>query len=140
MRYRKFILTIVILVYSICIAAQDNLHFKHLNVKNGLSDSHVYSIVKDRFGYMWFATNNGLDKYDGSSFKNYFANNDKRSILTNRIDGVFEDNGGNLWVLTASSYILYDRENDNFIIDISDQLSKYGINFDNPTNLPAEMM
>lgn len=132
MRYRKFILTIVILVYSICIAAQDNLHFKHLNVKNGLSDSHVYSIVKDRFGYMWFATNNGLDKYDGSSFKNYFANNDKRSILTNRIDGVFEDNGGNLWVLTASSYILYDRENDNFIIDISDQLSKYGINVANP--------
>lgn len=131
MGYCKFILTTILLFYSICIAAQDDLHFKHLNVKGGLSDNHVYSIVKDRFGYMWFATYNGLNKYDGSTFKNYFANNDKNSLPTNKVDGVQEDNGGNLWVLTASSYILYDRENDNFIRDISDYLSTYGINVAN---------
>ena len=123
----RIIIVVVVLFYSLGINAQNKLHFRNLNINNGLSDNHVYSIAKDSLGFMWFATYNGLNKYDGYNFKKYYAGNEKSSLLSNRISNVFDDNGGNIWVLTGLSYVLYDRGNDNFIRDINSKLSLYGI-------------
>lgn len=45
--------------------------YRYITVDKGLSSRRVYSITKDREGYMWFLTNNGIDRYNGKEFKNY---------------------------------------------------------------------
>jgi ligand-binding sensor domain-containing protein len=45
----------------------NNLQFESLSIEQGLSHSSVYSIIQDKYGYMWFGTQNGLNKYDGTN-------------------------------------------------------------------------
>ena len=47
------------------------MRFERLSVNDGLSQSHVMAIVQDQTGFMWFATENGLDRYDGFTFRHY---------------------------------------------------------------------
>ena len=71
--YSIFILLSIIPFLSF---AQDRLnpplHFDHLTINEGLSNNTVYFMIQDRYGYIWIGTQNGLNKYDGYSFKNYF--------------------------------------------------------------------
>ena len=47
------------------------MRFDRLSIDDGLSQSSVHSIQQDNTGFIWFATENGLDRYDGITFKNY---------------------------------------------------------------------
>lgn len=51
--------------------------FKHYGVQNGLSQSTVYAIMQDRTGFIWIGTKEGLNRFDGTSFKIYRAYNDE---------------------------------------------------------------
>ena len=51
--------------------AAEPLHFRHLTVDDGLSQSWVPAIVKDRHGFIWIGTQNGLNRYDGTGFRVY---------------------------------------------------------------------
>lgn len=94
----------------------DQIRFKHLTTEDGLSHSWVKSICQDSLGFMWFGTNDGLNKYDGYNFTVYkhILNNNK-SILDNSIGAIYEDKNGNLWIGTDFGLNLYDRNNDQFI-------------------------
>ncbi len=91
--------------------------FRHLSIDDGLSQNMITAICQDHKGYMWFGTRDGLNRYDGYSFRIYKADAyDDRAISDNYITAVYEDQAGNLW--TGAMYgglQLYDRENDNFI-------------------------
>ena len=50
-----------------CFSQQQN-HFTHFTTEDGLSQSSVFSIVQDDIGFMWFATEDGLNKFDGNKF------------------------------------------------------------------------
>src|SRR5699024_5023898 len=63
---KKWILLIVLLPLT-CIAQT----YKYLGVEDGLSNRRVYRIQKDRTGFMWFLTHEGIDRYNGKDFKNY---------------------------------------------------------------------
>ncbi len=77
--------------------------FKRLTTKEGLSQGHVNSILKDHEGFMWFTTDDGLNKYDGYKFTVYKNDPDiEESISNNFIYDVIEDSNNNLWVGTAS--------------------------------------
>ena len=91
--------------------------FYALTTKDGLSSNTVNTILKDRFGLVWFGTEDGLDKFDGTNFKIYrHKNNDTSSLKSNEILSLFEDKDGNLWVGTSGgSLSLYDRKKDAFI-------------------------
>jgi ligand-binding sensor domain-containing protein/signal transduction histidine kinase/DNA-binding response OmpR family regulator len=93
------------------------VQFTHLTTANGLSQSSVVCILKDRYGFMWFGTQDGLNKYDGYKFKVYRNNPaDKKSIPNNNIRCMLEDHAGNLWVGTVGGGLaLYDRNTDSFI-------------------------
>jgi signal transduction histidine kinase/ligand-binding sensor domain-containing protein len=79
----------------------DNIKFKHLSVEAGLSHSTVNCILQDSKGFMWFGTDDGLNKYDGYSFTVYKHNpDDPFSISHNRIWSLFEDSAGTLWIGT----------------------------------------
>ena len=91
------------------------LKFKQLTIEEGLSQSNVFSIVEDHYGFVWIATENGLNRYDGENFK-YFKKSigDKQSLSNNFVRKVYIDSKKNLWVGTQSGLNLYDRGNENF--------------------------
>ena len=90
--------------------------FKRLTTSDGLSQGHVSAILKDSRGFMWFATDEGLNKYDGYRFTVYkYSAENKNSICSNYVYDLLEDNTGNLWVGTAVGLDRYNREKDIFI-------------------------
>lgn len=94
-----------------------DMRFSHLKKEQGLSHSTVRSILKDRQGLMWFATQDGLSKYDGKKFTVYRNNpQDPRSLRSNDVSLVYEDKAGRLWIGTFGGALsLYDRQSDSFV-------------------------
>ncbi len=102
--------------------AQNNINFTSITVKDGLSSNTVNSILKDRYGLLWVATVNGLNKFDGSSFNVYRHQPDNpHSLSYNEVLTLYEDRGGNLWIGTGGGGVcLYDRKFDRFVHYIGD--------------------
>jgi len=95
------------LYFSFLYAQPQDIKFEHLSVDHGLSNSIVYSILQDSRGFMWFGTEDGLNKYDGYSFSVYRHDpDDSLSISGNWIWAIHEsDYGGKhvLWIGTRNS-------------------------------------
>lgn len=87
-----------------------------LTVDDGLSQGLVYGGIQDKDGLIWLATADGLNRYDGSSFKIYRHNpDDPYSLPENFITQVAEDGNGNLWVGTMTKGLfLFDRFSEKF--------------------------
>ena len=100
-----------------------SLKFSSLTINDGLSQSDVKSILKDRLGYMWFATDDGLNRYDGYNFIIYRHDpKDSHSLKSNDVSTLFEDKAGNIWVGTSGGGLsLYDRNSDSFTNFISEK-------------------
>lgn len=103
------------LFFDLCFAERGNFRFKHLTTEQGLSASTITCIKKDRHGYMWFGTYDGLNKFDGYEFQIYRnERNAARSISSSAILSIFEDRAGRLWIGTQTGLDLYDRATDSF--------------------------
>ena len=97
---------------------QDQYLFEHISVSDGLSSSRMnpfQSIFQDKYGYMWFGTVDGLNRYDGYNFKVYKnIPGDSTSIPSNNIQLISEDAEGNLWVGTNGFVSTLDRKTESF--------------------------
>jgi signal transduction histidine kinase/ligand-binding sensor domain-containing protein/DNA-binding response OmpR family regulator len=92
-----------------------DVRFDHLTGKQGLSQNNVWDIYQDRFGFIWIATEDGLNLYDGYSFTVFTHNPDDPSSISNSYVGcIAEDKKGNLWVGTQDGLNFYDRERKTF--------------------------
>ena len=96
-----------LLYISLLYPSEEKINFRHITVdKDGLSESSVYSIFQDSKGFIWITTDNGLDKYDGYSIKQYqHLYNDNTSISQGQGGTVYEDRKGNIWVSTESGKV-----------------------------------
>lgn len=86
--------------------------FVRIGVNDGLSQSSVYSIYQDKFGFMWFGTADGLNRYDGNEIRIY-KNKEKieNSGNSNLIRGKFcEDENFNIWFTTETGLYYFDRQ------------------------------
>ncbi|KOS08344.1 histidine kinase [Flavobacterium akiainvivens] len=102
--------------------------FHHLRTDNGLSNSYVKSILKDRQGFLWIGTEAGLNRYDGYEFKVYNTNPaNKHQIAYDDVYGLQEDGSGNIWIQGRETYMVYNRDKDNFINNPAQLLKKLGI-------------
>jgi len=82
-------------------AGVGDVRFTHLTTNDGLSQSAVDAILQDRRGFMWFATRDGLNRYDGNAFVVYKNKaDDPASLSANQIDDLMEDDQGFLWIAT----------------------------------------
>ncbi|MCF6268458.1 MAG: histidine kinase [Melioribacteraceae bacterium] len=102
------LLTCLILLLLIVnsIAQNSELRFKHLTTDEGLSQNIVNCIYQDSRGFMWFGTNDGLNKYDGYEFTVYNLDGDEGQTLSdNWIKSLTEDSEGNLWIGTGNGGI-----------------------------------
>lgn len=110
----------VFILFLICLSAELpaqnlDLHFVNFGSKDGLSSSTVHAVLKDKYGFMWFGTDDGLNKFDGLHFTVYSHNvNDSTSLLSSRIQALYEDRDGRLWIGTSSALSLYDRKKNAF--------------------------
>ncbi len=96
-------------------AQHPDVRFNRISTPEGLSQDIVKAIVQDSRGFMWFGTEDGLNRYDGYSIK-VFKNNrgDTTSISNNDIHDIFEDSRQRLWVGTGGGLNLFDRNNESF--------------------------
>jgi len=85
--------------------------FSHLTIDQGLSQSNVFCIIQDRRGFMWFGTEDGLNRFDGYEFLHVTQDpGDVNSLSNDTITAIFEDPDGCLWVGTASGLNRLDPE------------------------------
>jgi signal transduction histidine kinase/ligand-binding sensor domain-containing protein/DNA-binding response OmpR family regulator len=96
--------------------AQLNVYTTALNSVNGLSQNTINCLYKDHYGFMWFGTQDGLNKYNGYTITVYKHNiNNPRSLPANHITTICEDKNGNLWVGTRTAGLSrYNRSGDVF--------------------------
>lgn len=109
-------LALLIILTFLTNSLAQQYHFKHYTTEDGLSQSSVFSIVQDDIGFMWFATEDGLNRFDGNNFFVYRPiENDSTSLPELGIRKVYKDFNGNLWVLTLRGKLaLYDPIKDKF--------------------------
>lgn len=98
-----------------------SLRFETLSVEDGLSQSNVQSILQDSRGFMWFGTEDGLNKYDGYSFTIYKHDpDDQKTISDNSILSIFEDSHKNLWIGTARGLNRFEPKSETFFRYLND--------------------
>jgi len=86
-----------------------------LTPDDGLSNSHINQIYQDSKGYIWIATENGLNRFDGYDFEVYLSiPYDNNSLQTDFVINVYEDSRGLFWVATSNGLHLYDRVRKTF--------------------------
>lgn len=95
-------------------AEASSYYFRTLDTKSGLSHCTVNAIVQDREGFMWFGTKDGLNKYDGVSFRVFQKENS--TLGNNFITVLHEDSDGNIWVGTDAGVYIYYPEKENFTL------------------------
>lgn len=113
-----------VVILLIAVAAQlyaqtsrPDFKFERLSVEQGLSQCTVGAIYQDRRGFLWIGTSDGLNRYDGYSFKHYKHDpSDSTSLSHNGVTTIAEDGLGRLWIGTVEGGInRYDRGHDRFI-------------------------
>lgn len=92
------------------------MHFSHLSREDGLSQNNVQSILQDSQGYMWFATESGLNRYDGYDVRSYKRERGNPNGLANDfIWVVAEDGAQDLWLATqGGGLVRWQRDSDSF--------------------------
>jgi PAS domain S-box-containing protein len=91
--------------------------FRHYGVEDGISQSEIKRIFQDSEGYLWFATQNGLNKFDGYGFENFFYDpTDKQSLSNNWIFDITEDSKGDIWLGTKEGLNRYNKKTGAFTL------------------------
>ncbi len=115
-------------------AQAPNIKFAHISLEDGLSQSSIYSIVQDNKGFMWFATLDGLNKYDGYNITIYRNNpNDSNSISDNVLNYLYVDSpeiGNTLWIGTRGAGLCAFDE-------IFDRFKTYSHDKNNPESISS---
>lgn len=89
--------------------------FKHFSTKMGLSYHQVSCTLEDYKGFLWIGTVNGLNRFDGYEFRNFFSSlTDSTSISSNKIRVLFEDSDNQLYIGTSNGLNIYDHSTGKF--------------------------
>jgi ligand-binding sensor domain-containing protein/serine phosphatase RsbU (regulator of sigma subunit) len=114
-------LSLLIFLFTIRqpVLAQEQLKYHTLTAEQGLSQGVVNCILQDNRGFMWFGTQDGLNRFDGNGVTIFKTNPvDSNSLIANDINCLFEDNHGILWVGTdggLSTLNLYTGKFTNYL-------------------------
>jgi signal transduction histidine kinase/ligand-binding sensor domain-containing protein len=112
------------------------LRFDHISIEQGLSQSSVWVIFQDSRGFLWFGTEDGLNRYDGYTFKTYKPDPDVPSSLSDRwITSITEDKDGYLWIATRLGGLnQYDPRTEKFVHYLHDDSNSRSLS-DNHVNV-----
>ena len=98
------------------LAAQKTIVFDRIGTDDGLSQALATSVVQDDLGYVWIGTQEGLNRFDGFSFKHFYHQQDNPASLRHeRIWSLYSDSRGRLWVGTDAGLNLYSSSTEDFL-------------------------
>lgn len=87
----------------------ENSKVEVISLEHGLSQANVRCILQDKNGFMWFGTQDGLNRFDGYEFAKFnFDSDDLSSLPGNLVSTLIEDNDGNIWIGTMGGLAVYD--------------------------------
>ena len=111
------LLIYMVLLIPTMLLAQPICQIQHFSIYNGLVQRTVSDIVQDSKGFIWFSTWNGLNRYDGYTFKNYKAYpGDGCTLTSNRILRIVPDQQNNIWCQTYDARVyLFDSHQEKFV-------------------------
>jgi len=127
MKMKKLVFFIVFLAMSFfSLPVEKKLKFDHFSIRHGLSQGEVYCIIRDSRGFMWFGTENGLNRFDGNRFT-VFRNDptDPNSLSNDFVYTICEDQRHNLWIGTADGEL-------NKFHPVSETFTRYKIGTPGP--------
>ena len=133
---RKTLLFFLLLI-SFSISAQPYT-VKQLEIEKGLSNNYVVSIAQDKLGFLWFATEEGLNKFDGTRFITYYKEtNNAQSITGNELNCLLDDPLDSvMWIGTQRAGLnAYDYVNNRFTCYKHDEDDPHSLITDDITNI-----
>ncbi|MEL6823688.1 MAG: two-component regulator propeller domain-containing protein, partial [Calditrichota bacterium] len=99
----------ICLVIAGSVYAQNTIHFDRFSLEDGLSHIKIKDVAQDADGFLWFATPDGLNRYDGYSFTRFrHEPEDLHSLPANSVNTLFIDRSGTLWIGTFNGYCRFD--------------------------------
>jgi ligand-binding sensor domain-containing protein len=136
MKKPVYIYFLILLSFSLIytLSGQANLYIESISTDRGLSQGTINDILQDREGFLWIATKDGLNRYDGYNFE-IFTNdvNDPFSIVENTINLLFEDSEGRIWAASENGGInILDKKTNRF--------HRISHNPDDPTSLSGNQI
>ncbi|MDY9918686.1 MAG: two-component regulator propeller domain-containing protein [Proteiniphilum sp.] len=110
------ILSIFFIFWISCLKSFSiELNFKYYKVEDGLSSNTVYAVLQDSRGFMWFGTENGLNRFDGYTFVSYRnIPRNENSLINNYVYFLVEDDNQSLWIGTERGVCTLDLKNNEF--------------------------
>jgi len=120
-RYLSLIICFVIRAF-VGNAQDPQPSFRHYGVEEGLPSSAVYDVLQDSKGYIWFATEMGVSRYDGYAFRNYSLQD---GLPDNTVFNIFEDYKGRIWFTTYAGKLAYFEDEKIYKYKYNDLLSEY---------------
>src|SRR5688500_8408947 len=118
-----FTICFLLLLLLPCLAQEYN--YVHYDTKDGLAGTVVYDMAQDRDGFIWFATETGVSRFDGTHFKNFTV---AEGLPDNDIIGLFVDSRNRVWMQPFSNSICYYRNGSIFTKHNDTVLSRLNIN------------
>ena len=118
---RNTLCTFLFLGLIFCVANAQHKHgtdftFKTYTTAQGLAENVIVKTVRDKYGFLWIATHNGLSRFDGLSFKHYTHNpSDSNSLRSIWISDLLVDDTQLLWATTEYGICYYDENKDQFV-------------------------
>ena len=117
----RYCLFIIALFYTQTLAAQaDSLRFSSMGIEDGLPDATITGIAQDADGFLWLGTANGLSRYDGTAFRNFFRDSSKNSLPGNNIQNIINYDADHLVIATTSGLALLNTRTlqfRNFVVN-----------------------
>jgi len=120
--------------FFLCESSRAVIHpeykFQYLTAHEGLPQNTVDCILRDKRGFMWFGTWNGLCRYDGYAFKTYRKGSNSEGLPDNFVQTLCEDEKGNIWVGTGEGLSCFDFDERNFFIPphIDSVFTRFSVN------------
>jgi len=121
--YKGLNIFVIGLLFTSIVFSQ-SIYFNRLTTENGLSNNNVFDIIQDKSGFLWFATDDGLNRFDGYDFKVFRRDpENENSLSDNSVWALREDKKGNIWIGTKSGWL-------NCYNPVLDKFSKWRIESD----------
>jgi signal transduction histidine kinase/streptogramin lyase len=112
----KFSFVFVIVVLLPIVAVGQRFYFEKISESDGLSDNRVNCFMKDKTGFMWIGTENGLNRYDGHEFRIYRPGQKKFTLSHEHINDIEQDHKGRLWIATWNGLNVLDVDKDSLYV------------------------
>lgn len=121
-------LLLAILAPAFFICAQDRIEFQQWNIEDGLSNQVVRNVAQDSRGFLWMATEQGLNRFDGQTFTHYLnVPGDTNTISHNLLFGLAIDQDDQIWVGSELGLNRYDLEMDQWVSFQYDAVDPYSL-------------